>query len=94
MIENHSSLAVVKSETAIQMHQSIRLAARFHFIPARCLARSIVLTDMLIVRGLNAKLVIGVTKKGGVFASHAWVELDGAAVAEPESIQQNFIVIK
>ena len=43
---------------------------------ARCLIRSLVLTDLLAKRGIGSSLVIGVTPAPN-FAAHAWVELDG-----------------
>lgn len=43
---------------------------------ARCLIRSLVLTDLLAKRGIGSSLVIGVAPAPN-FAAHAWVELDG-----------------
>ena len=83
-----------QSVEARRIHESVRLAARLHFFKAECLAKSIVLADMLGSRGMSAQLVIGVSKKGGVFSSHAWVEVDGFMIGEPESIKQDFIVLK
>jgi len=72
------------------MHESIRLAARLHVWPTACLPRSIVLSDMLNARGLKAQVCIGVSKSGNRLASHAWVELNGQMVMEPETVQQEF----
>ena len=80
---------------AMLMHESIRLAARLHFSNAECLPRSIVLFDMLNRNGKQVELKIGVAKDAkGAFASHAWVELSGLKVAEPESVGQQFIQIE
>ena len=74
----------------IAMHESVRLAARVQPGNIACLPRSLVLADMLQARDMPGKVVIGVAKQGGQFASHAWVELDNRIVAEPERIAQDF----
>lgn len=81
------------SSLAAQMHESVRLAARVQLLSAECLPKSIVLADMLIASGRQASVVIGVSKKGGTFSSHAWVEVDGEIVAEPESVRDDFAKI-
>lgn len=88
----HNS-AIDNMRLAEQMHESIRLAARLQVWPTACLPRSIVLVDMLETRSLNAKVCIGVSKAGNQLASHAWVELEGDMVAEPESVQHEFTPI-
>jgi len=77
-------------EVAEQMHESVRLAARLHIWQTTCLPRSIVLVNMLKTRALDAHVCIGISKVGQQFASHAWVELEGQMVAEPESVQYEF----
>lgn len=72
------------------MHESVRLAARLHFFAAACLPRSIVLADMLRARGFNAAVLLGVTKVDTRLASHAWVEVNGVMVAEPENVELDF----
>jgi hypothetical protein len=79
---------------ALKIHESVRLAARLHFHDAQCLAKSIVLADMLNARSLNASVLVGVNKDGQRLTSHAWVEVDGLIVGEPESIQRGFTVLK
>lgn len=84
---------IADSSLAAQMHESVRLAARLQFSVAECLPKSIVLAEMLIARGMQASVVIGVSKKGGQLSSHAWVEVDGTMVAEPESVRDDFAQI-
>jgi len=48
----------------------------------RCLARSLVLTRLLALRGIPSKLVIG-TQAAPHFLAHAWVECDGQPVLSP-----------
>ena len=76
---------------AKQMHESVRIAARLHLTKTDCLPRSLVLVEMLNIAGHEAELKIGVTKDSqGNLASHAWVELSGVMVAEPESVSSQF----
>jgi hypothetical protein len=49
---------------------------------SRCLVRSLVLTRLLARRGIEGRLVVGVTSPAG-FEAHAWVELDGVPVLDP-----------
>ena len=73
------------------MHECVRLAARLHFSKTDCLPRSLVLVDMLRRNESQAEIVIGVAKQhGDSLASHAWVELSGEMVAEPESVGLEF----
>lgn len=94
ILPNMETETVFESQLAQQMHESIRLAARLHFFRAECLPKSIVLADMLSARGLAANVVIGVSKKNSNFSSHAWVEIDGQMVSEPESIKTDFTPLK
>jgi hypothetical protein len=48
----------------------------------RCLARSLVLTQLLARRGIPAKLVIG-ARATPDFLAHAWVECDGRPMLSP-----------
>jgi hypothetical protein len=48
----------------------------------RCLARSLVLTQLLARRGIPAKLVIG-ARAAPDFLAHAWVECEGQPVLSP-----------
>ena len=90
MAKNEVEHGASNSLLAAKMHEAVRLAARLHFYRAECLPKSVVLADMLTKRGLNAVVAIGVNKKGDSLTSHAWVELDGLMIGEPESIRQDF----
>ncbi|MBL4674450.1 MAG: lasso peptide biosynthesis B2 protein [Arenicella sp.] len=93
VVQSRPTNRIADSSLAAQMHESVRLAARLQFLVAECLPKSIVLVEMLIARGVQASVVIGVSKKGGQFSSHAWVEVDGKMVAEPESVRDDFTQI-
>ena len=72
------------------MHEAVRLAARCHIGKTDCLPRSIVLAEMLRRRSQNAHIMLGVAKRGDNISSHAWVEIDGKMIAEPESVGSDF----
>lgn len=75
------------------MHVSVQAAARVQFWQATCLPRSIVLADMLVKKGINAAVILGVNKNGHALASHAWVEVNGVMVCEPESVSGEFLKV-
>lgn len=77
-------------EIAKQLYESVRLAARLHFLPAHCLPRSLVLANMLEARNIEAHVYIGVSKKSNGFASHAWIEVCEQMIAEPEAVGRDF----
>jgi hypothetical protein len=54
------------------------------FMPGdtRCLARSLVLTQLLSRRGIEARLIIG-ARPHPEFLAHAWVEYRGTPVLDP-----------
>lgn len=55
---------------------------------SRCLDQSLTLASLLRERGVAAILVIGTERQGAQWMHHAWVEVDGAALAEAESVSR------
>ncbi|MFO1496235.1 MAG: lasso peptide biosynthesis B2 protein [Lysobacterales bacterium] len=55
---------------------------------SRCLDQSLTLASLLRERGVAAILVIGAERQGAQWMHHAWVEVDGAALAEAESVSR------
>jgi hypothetical protein len=49
---------------------------------SRCLAQSLVLSNLLARRGVRSRLVIGVETEDE-FGAHAWVEMDGEPLLPP-----------
>ena len=88
---HRSSKHGLKHTIELGMYESVRLAARLHFFEVQCLPRSIALAHMLCARGYDAQLVVGVAASGHGFASHAWVEVSGTIIGEPEDLADNFI---
>lgn len=64
---------------ALRLGRAVHRTARLVPGDSRCLVRSLVLTRLLAVRGVDSTLVIGV-RPGSDFAAHAWVERDGVAL--------------
>ena len=73
--------------------RAVARAAAHHLWPMTCLPRSIALQAMLARRDIPSSLRIGVRRDGsasGSIAAHAWVEVEGRAVGEPEAIEERF----
>jgi hypothetical protein len=60
------------------------IAGRRGPVTTTCLRQSLVVRAWLRRRGLDARLKIGVRKTGDAMDAHAWVELDGVALAQPK----------
>jgi hypothetical protein len=65
-------------------------AAHFHLSPATCLRRSLALGWMLNRRGIPAQLSLGVLKGASGLQAHAWIEIEGQPLGEPEAVTENF----
>jgi hypothetical protein len=55
-----------------------------------CLTESLALWRLLIKRGIDARLKIGVRTFTGVFESHAWVECDGQVLNDAADVGNIF----
>lgn len=60
------------------------IAGRRGAIAASCLRQSLLVWWWLRQRGLSPQLRIGTLGSGEAFAAHAWVELDGVALAQAD----------
>ncbi len=69
---------------------AIGRAAAHHLWPMTCLPRALALQRMLARRGIPAALRIGVRKESATIAAHAWIEVSGEAIGEPEAIEARF----
>ncbi len=68
----------------------VRAARRYTLLKFNCLEESLTLWHLLGKQQIPARLRIGVRKNNGVFEAHAWVEHDGVALNEPESIHLHY----
>jgi hypothetical protein len=61
-----------------------------HPLRCRCLERSTTLWWLLARAGVPARVVLGVRKDGTGVEAHAWVEVNGVSVGEPEGLRDRF----
>lgn len=61
----------------------VEVAGRYAPVKATCLKQALVLSWLLGRRGIATTLRIGVTRGGGSFEAHAWLEQDGQVVHGP-----------
>ncbi len=66
------------------------IAGRHGVIKATCLRQSLLLYWLLRRRGLDPQLKLGVRTQDGVFDAHAWVELEGVALAQHDLAHHPF----
>lgn len=77
-------------EVAWHLQRLVSLASRVHFFHATCLTRACTLLWLLRRRGINSEMRIGVSRSGEAIGAHAWVEVLGEAIGEPEDIGERF----
>ena len=58
-----------------------------------CLPKSLTLHRMLKRRGVDSQIKIGANKTPLGISAHAWVEVDGQAIGESETILATFNVL-
>lgn len=75
---------------AHRLQKLVSLAARYHSFSSTCLVRACALHWMLGRRGIPSRLCIGVNRSPAGIHAHAWVEVSGEAVGEPEDIEERF----
>lgn len=63
----------------------VRAAVRTSIGHPTCLDESLAIWWLLGRQGIRSELKVGVRKEGEKFEAHAWVELDGTALNEPEA---------
>lgn len=79
-----------KGGTVPAVARAVARAAAHHVQPMTCLPRALALQRMLAKRGIASAIRIGVRQESGTIAAHAWVEVEGRAVGEPEAIEERF----
>ncbi len=68
----------------------VRAAVRHSLGHPTCLEESLALWWLLGRRGISSELRIGVRKHNEKFEAHAWVEREGTAVNEPQSLHEHY----
>jgi hypothetical protein len=71
----------------------VSLAARLHLLSMTCLPRALTLRWMLGRNGIPAQLCLGMNRSSTGLLAHAWVEMEGQAIGEPEDISDRFKIL-
>ena len=73
---------------------AVRRAAAYGVFRPQCLVRSMALQRLLERDGIEGgRLVVGVRRRSGEFAAHAWVELQGRPLGEDALQRRQFLRI-
>jgi hypothetical protein len=75
-----STCAVRNQAEAERVAYLVRVAARYHIWPTRCLHRALVGQWLLRRQGIDVDLRIGVRREGQILEAHAWLEYQGEAL--------------
>lgn len=90
-LTKHGSAEQGPEQPSPRLVWCVDAAANHHLFPMRCLERSLTRQRMLRKRGVEAELKIGVQKQGPGLEAHAWLEIDGQPLAEPEAIGERYL---
>lgn len=80
-----------RPEDCARLAWCVDAAANHHVWRMQCLERSLTRQRMLRKRGIDAELKIGVQKQSSGIEAHAWLELTGKPLNEPETIGERFL---
>lgn len=69
-------------------------ASRYGVVRGNCLSKSIVLWRLLRRAGVPASVRLGGCKEDRQFAAHAWVELDGRVINDPDTTRRFFVPLQ
>ena len=73
---------------------AVDTAVRYHFLPIRCLVRTIVLGHLLARVGVNSERRFGVLRQDDTILAHAWVEVEGRPLGEQKNDLDAFRILK
>ncbi len=79
---------------AHRQEKLIYLASRLHLVSMTCLMRACTLHWMLGRGSIPSRLCIGVSKSLVGIQAHAWVDVMGQAIGEPEDIDERFKILE
>ena len=68
----------------------VNVAGAYGPVRANCLPQSLVVWWLLRRHGVPSELRLGVSRRGGGFQAHAWVERDGVALNDRADVQKHF----
>lgn len=78
-------------QQALAARRMLETASRYGLARGNCLSKSLVLWHLLRRKGVAANLRVGGRKEDRQFAAHAWVELDGVVINDPDGLRQDFV---
>lgn len=79
---------------ARRLRQLTGWAARLHLLPMTCLVQSLALRRMLTRRGIASRLNLGAARDPRGFRAHAWLEVDGESLGEPQDAGGAFRILR
>jgi transglutaminase superfamily protein len=88
--EKGSGQRVTDGERVKLAVQMVNAAARHGLGRSSCLERSLALWWLLHQEGIASSVRIGARKTDGKFEAHAWVELEGVALNEPQQEHRHY----
>jgi len=91
---NASRLNPSDIDLASHTAMGLDLAARHLFFRTNCLERSLTLQWLLRRRGIATDLRIGARKESEHFEAHAWIELEGVVLNDPDEAHLHFAPFK
>ena len=74
----------------LSVTRAVGAASRHGIGNTTCLQQSLAMWYLLAREGVAADLRIGVRKNGDAFEAHAWIEIEGKALAEPEGSHKHY----
>jgi hypothetical protein len=93
----HNNKTIVQADAltrAWRRQRLVSMAARLHLLSMTCLPRALTLCWMLGRRGILTQLCIGINRSSTGMLAHAWVDVDGQAIGEPEDISERFALLQ
>jgi len=91
---NASRVNPSTGDTASAIAMKLDLVGRHLFFRTNCLERSLALRWLLRRRGIVTELRIGARKESALFEAHAWIELGGVVLNDPDEAHLHFAPFK
>ena len=80
-------------DLARRLQRLVGYASQLHLLPMTCLVRTLALQWMLGKRGTPSQVRIGASRSETGMNAHAWLEVGGQTVGEPEEVSERFKVL-
>lgn len=87
---NAAPALLTAAAAADHLRRLVDMAAAVHPLRPTCLRRALTLQWLLRRQGIAADLRIGARLGADGLAAHAWLELDGRPVGEPEDVARTY----